>query len=193
MSASARTMGFCSLRFFIGFAPDPLLRRQLSAGLVQSSDSWRWRRPDDRQRSELALGLAIELIGGGGVLRIHLGHHELTQHLDLLDLSESDLVAHLHGLKTADRGLILHLEHLQRSLLALKILGLRLRALERAVQGVEGGIDARLRALRTRRIYYVVARIELLELLGEPLEGVGKPLLLRDQTAEIAEQVLIGS
>ena len=61
--------------------------------------------------------LAVELVRRGGVLRIHLGHDELAQHLDLLDLGERDLIAHLHGLQIADRGLILQLERLQRSLL----------------------------------------------------------------------------
>jgi hypothetical protein len=101
-------------------------------------------------------------------LRSHLGHDELPQHLDLLNLGESDLIAHLNRLKIANRGPVLHLEHLQSCLLTLKILGLRLRALKRAVQGVERGIDACLRALHARRIDYVVAGIELLELLRKP-------------------------
>jgi hypothetical protein len=168
-----------------------LLRRR-RAGSIQSSDARRRRSTDDRQRPELALRLTVELARRRRVLRIHLGHHELTQQLNLLDLGERDLVAHLNGLKIADRGLVLHLEHLQRRLLTLKILGLRLRALEGAIEGVERSIDARLRALRTRRIGYVVAGVELLELPGKALEGVGKALLFGNQPTQIGEQVLVG-
>ena len=160
--------------------------------MIQPRDAGRWRRADNRQRPELALRLAVELVRRRRILRIHLGHHELAQQLDLLHLGERDLVAHLNGLQIADRGLILHLEPLQRRLLALKILGLRLRALQRTVQGIERGIDARLRALHTRRSGHAVAGVELLELLGESLEGVGKALLLGNQPAEIGEQVLVG-
>lgn len=92
----------------------------------------------------------------------------MPQHLDLLDLGERDLVTHLSGLKIADRGLVLNLEQLQRRLLTLKILHLRLRALKRAVQGIERGVNASLRALRSRGIDYVVPGVKLLELLGKP-------------------------
>ena len=149
-------------------------------------------RAEKCQSSELALRLAVELIRRRSILGIHLGHNELPQQLDLLDLGERDFVAHLNGLEIADRGLILHFEQLQRGLLTLKILGLRLRALQRAVQGVERGIDARLRTLHTRRNGCTVAGVELLELLGEALERVGKALLLGNQPAQIGEQVLVG-
>jgi len=36
-----------------------------------------------------ALGLAIELVGGSGVLGVHLRHHELAEHLDLLNLGNA--------------------------------------------------------------------------------------------------------
>ena len=57
---------------------------------------------------ELALGLAIKLVRRRRILRIHLGHHELPQQLDLLDLGERDFVTHLNRLEIADRGLVLH-------------------------------------------------------------------------------------
>ncbi len=78
---------------------------------------------------------------------------------------------------------------MQRGLLALEVLGLRLRALERAVQSVQCGIDDCLRALRAGRAGDVVARIELLVLLREALEGVGKALLFGNKSAQIGDQV----
>src|SRR5712692_11781927 len=77
--------------------------------LGQIRRAGRRRRAEKRLRSKLALSLAVELVGGGGVLRIHHRHHELAQHLNLLDLGERDLIAGLDRLQVADRGLILHL------------------------------------------------------------------------------------
>ena len=67
----------------------------------------------------------------------------------MLDLGERYLVAGLHGLQVADGGLILEFEALQRGLLGREVLGLRLGALERAVQGIERGSDAGLGTLYT--------------------------------------------
>ena len=88
--------------------------------------------------------------------------------------------------------MILYLQTLQRGLLALKILGLRLGALERAIQGVERRVDAGLRTLNPRRSNHAIAGIELLKLLRESLKCVRKPFLIVDQISEIREQILVG-
>jgi hypothetical protein len=178
--ANARTIGCCSLRVLIDV---PLLGWWSRVRLERLRHRAGRRCADDRQRPELALGLTIELIGSRCILLIHLGHDELTEQLNLLDLGQRNLVAHLDRLKVADRGLIFHLQALQRRLLALKILGLRLSALERTIQGVERSIDTGLRTRRAGRSGHTVAGIQLLELLGEPLKGILKPLLLGNQTA----------
>src|SRR5580704_14015622 len=154
--------------------------------------SWRRRCAEKRLGRELALGLAVELVGCCGVLRVHHRHHELAEHLNLLDLGERDLVAHLNGLEVADRGLILELEALQAGLFGLEVLGLVLGALEGTVERVERGVNTRLRALRAGRAGNVVARVELLELLRQAIEGVGEPFLLADQAAETIEEALVG-
>ena len=77
-------------------------------------------------RLKVALDLIVDLIGCRDVLRIHLGHHELAQHLNLLHLRECDFVADLKRLKIAYRRLIPKLKRLQRSLLYLEVLGLSL-------------------------------------------------------------------
>ena len=111
----------------------------------------------------------LSLAARHGVCRVHHGHDELAEHLDLLDLGERDLVAGLHGLQIADGGLILEFEALQRRLFGREVLGLRLRALEGAIQGIERGSDAGLGTLHTGDAGDVVPRIELLELLRKAL------------------------
>ena len=174
-----RDQRILSVGFFITALPESRLRLWWGwCSLWMNLEAGRCWRAEERLRRELALGLAVELVGGGGVLRIHHRHHELAEHLDLLDLGERDLVAHLNRLEVADRGLILELKALQRGLLGLEVLGLVLGALEGAVKRIERGVDARLRALRAGRAGDVVARVELLELLRQALEGIGESLLL---------------
>jgi hypothetical protein len=77
--------------------------------------------------------------------------------------------------------LILELKNLQRRLLRLEVLRLSLRRSERPIERVQGCVDGRLRTLNSRGRGRVEARIELLELLRQPLKGVRKPFLLVDQ------------
>jgi hypothetical protein len=72
------------------------------------------------------LNLNVHLSRRRDVLRVHHGHHELAEHLNLLDLLEGNLVADLNRLQIADRRLILELKGLQRCLLRLEVLGLSL-------------------------------------------------------------------
>src|ERR1700689_50508 len=109
---------------------------------------WRVRaRPCRRIRDELSpakplllLRLRLrgltDLVGGDYILGIDHRDHELTQHLKLLHLLKGDLVSHLNRLKLTDRALILRLERRERRLFGLKVLCLRRRSLERAVESV---------------------------------------------------------
>ena len=83
-------------------------------------------------------------------------------------MGERDLIARLDRLQVADRGLVFGFEGLQRGLFVLKILGLRLGALQRAVESIQSSVDARLRTLDAGRVGDVVARVELLEFLARP-------------------------
>jgi hypothetical protein len=58
------------------------------------------------------LYLVVHLISGRDVLRFHLGHHKLSEHLNLLHLRQRDLVAYLDRLQVADSGLVLELKTL---------------------------------------------------------------------------------
>ena len=53
---------------------------------------------EDRLRRQIALYLRVDLIGRCHVLRVHLRHHELAKHLNLLDLRERQFIAHLNRL-----------------------------------------------------------------------------------------------
>ncbi len=76
---------------------------------------------------KIALDLIVDLVRRCDVLRIHLGHYELAEHLNLLHLRERDFVADLNRLQIAYRRLVLKLKVLQRRLFGLEVLGLRLR------------------------------------------------------------------
>ena len=84
-------------------------------------------------RLQTALDLVVDLVRRCDILRIHLGHHELAEHLNLLDLRERDFVADLNRLQIPYRRLILELKGLQRRLFRLEVLRLSLRRSERAV------------------------------------------------------------
>ena len=89
--------------------------------------------PDDggaeekRLRSKIALHLIVDLVRRRDVLRIHLGHHELSEHLNLLHLRQRDFVADLNRLQITYRRLVLQLKVLEGGLFGLEVLGLRLR------------------------------------------------------------------
>ena len=53
---------------------------------------------EDRLRRQIALYLRVDLIGRRHVLRVHLRHYELAEHLNLLDLRKRQLIAHLNRL-----------------------------------------------------------------------------------------------
>jgi hypothetical protein len=117
------------------------------------------------------LHLRIDLIRSGGVLRIHLGHHELAEQLHLLHLGQRDFVADLNRLQVADSSLILKLKTGEVGLLGPKVLGLGLRGGERTVERIERRVNVRLRALDSGSRGDLVAGIELLKLLRETVEG----------------------
>ena len=71
--------------------------------------------------------LIVDLVCCCHVLGIHLGHHELPEHLNLLHLGKSYFVAHLNRLQVAYRRLVLQLKVLEGGLFGLEVLGLRLR------------------------------------------------------------------
>jgi hypothetical protein len=73
------------------------------------------------------LHLTIDLIRSRDVLGIHLGHHELSEHLNLLYLRQRDFVADLNRLQITYRRLVLQLKVLEGGLFGLEVLGLRLR------------------------------------------------------------------
>ena len=78
-------------------------------------------------RSKIALYLIVDLVRRCDVLRIHLGHHQLAEHLNLLYLRQRDFVADLNRLQITYRRLVLELKVLQGGLFRLEVLGLRLR------------------------------------------------------------------
>ena len=78
-------------------------------------------------RSKIALYLIVYLVRRRDVLGIHLGHHELPEHLNLLYLRQCDFVAHLNRLQITYRRLVLQLKVLKGGLFSLEILGLGLR------------------------------------------------------------------
>ena len=86
----------------------------------------RWCR-EKRLRIKIAFYLIVDLVRRRDVLGIHLGHHELTKHLNLLHLCQCDFVADLNGLQITYRRLVLELKVLKGGLFGLEILGLRLR------------------------------------------------------------------
>jgi hypothetical protein len=61
-------------------------------------DAGRYGGREQRLRLKTALDLIVDLIRRRDVLRIHLGHHKLSQHLNLLHLRERDFVADLNRL-----------------------------------------------------------------------------------------------
>jgi hypothetical protein len=102
------------------------LRRQRSARLQgKGRIASRWR-SNKRHRFEPLLLLIADCVRRHYVLRIHLSHDELAQHLDLLYLRHGQFIAHLHGLQVAHRGLVLQLEVSQGSLFEPEILRLSL-------------------------------------------------------------------
>ena len=71
-------------------------------------------------RRQITLYLRVDLIGRRHVLRVHLRHYELAEHLNLLDLRKRQFIAHLNRLQVADRSLVLKFELLKRSLLGVE-------------------------------------------------------------------------
>jgi hypothetical protein len=143
-------------------------------------------------RRQVALYLGVNLTRGGDVLRIHLSHHELAEQLHLLHLGERYFVADLNRLQVANRSLVLKLETGEVRLLGREVLGLGLHGSERTIERIQRRVDLRLWALGSRSRGNLIAGIALLELRRETIEGVGKPLLLADQAAEVIKQALVG-
>jgi hypothetical protein len=83
------------------------LRRQWSVRVVKASYVRRWRRTHESHCVHFLLLLLVDLLRRDYVLRIHLSHDELAQHLDLLDLCHCQFITHLHGLQIAEGGLVL--------------------------------------------------------------------------------------
>ena len=73
------------------------------------------------------MNLIVDLVRCRDVLRIHLGHHELAEQLNLLYLRQCDFVADLNRLQITYRRLVLQLKVLEGGLFTLEVLGLRLR------------------------------------------------------------------
>ena len=73
------------------------------------------------------MNLIVDLVRCRDVLRIHLGHNQLSEQLNLLYLRQRDFVADLDRLQITYRRLVLELKVLERGLFSLEILGLRLR------------------------------------------------------------------
>ena len=130
-------------------------------------DAGRYRCREQRLCLKTALNLIVNLVRRCDVLRIHLGHHELSEHLNLLHLRQCDFVAHLNRLQITYRRLVLQLKVLQGGLFGLEVLRLSLCGSERAVERVQRGLDRRLRTLDPCGRGSVKTRIELLELLGQ--------------------------
>ena len=91
------------------------------------------------------MDLRVYLVRSRDILRVHLGHHELAKQLHLLHLRECYLVADLNRLQITYRRLVLDLKVLEGGLLNLEVLGLRLGGGQRAIEGIERGLDGDLR------------------------------------------------
>ena len=83
-------------------------------------DAGRYRRREQRLCLKIALHLIVDLVRCCDVLRIHLGHHELSEHLNLLHLRQCDFVADLNRLQITYRRLVLQLKVLQGGLFGLE-------------------------------------------------------------------------
>ena len=73
------------------------------------------------------MNLIVDLVRCRDVLRIHLGHNQLSEQLNLLYLRQRDFVADLNRLQITYRRLVLELKVLEGGLFSLEVLGLRLR------------------------------------------------------------------
>ena len=126
MIAKTRITGF--LICFISSPAGEILRLRRRRCIVREirCSRRRWCR-EKRLRSKIALYLIVNLVRRCDVLRIHLSHYELSEHLNLLHLRERDFVAHLNRLQITYRRLVLELKVLQGGLLGLEVLGLCLR------------------------------------------------------------------
>ncbi len=115
---------------------------------MAAENIWKAGRSGSREfclSSQIVLHLLVDLVRGGDVLRIHLGHYELAKQLNLLYLRERDFVANLNRLQITHRRPVLQLKVLEGGLLNLEVLGLRLGGGQRAIEGIERGLDGDLR------------------------------------------------